>query len=180
MKLLGFKLALDSPGRGNPWAIFLLLTSVVFFAQGIYQTHWLAYYRLGDSIIPRESDLTRVGPLSMSELRTRRDVLIVFSDADNVKKYSQNRSFFSIKPNAVRDLVKKYSGWAVAYLYVFDGNPLRKIWKVEVAGSQILSYETSAIDYGHDSETTYSYFWGAGAFFIFFLTSIIEVSRFQK
>jgi hypothetical protein len=177
MNIFEFTVSLNLPGRKNPWAITLLLISVFTLVQGISDTHWMAYYRLGDSIVPQEEALVRVGPLHMSEIRTRNRELVAFSDANGNVRYKVDSYLLGSDATVVHNLVKDYSNGGGAYLYIFERNPLQKVWGAEVSVSIILTYARSLKHYRISSPIKYSYFWDSASFFVFFLFSIFEIER---
>jgi hypothetical protein len=177
MNIRGVNISLNLPGRQNLWALFLLLFSILSLVQGVTTTHWMASLRKGDSIIPHKNELTRIGPFSISEIRTRNSVLVGFASPGKPIKYKEEAAGLSIAPNAVKNLIRKYSGQPVAFLLTSKINPMREIWGIDIAGLEVLSYEKAVFYYKVDDSSAYSYFLSSITCAIWLFVSIIELRR---
>ena len=82
--------------RLRRWSAQLIGRVRVGHIQGVATTQWLASHRLGDSIIPRERELARLGPCSMSEIRIRNAVLVRFTNQDGTVAIDQNATDFYV------------------------------------------------------------------------------------
>lgn len=177
MNFCNVNIRLNLPGRQNLWALFLLLFSILSLVQGVTTTHWMASLRKGDSIIPRKNELTRIGPFLISEIKARHVDLIGFASLGKPMKYKTDAYGLSITSNALKDLIRKYSGQPVAFLLTSKNNPMREIWGIDVAGLEVLSYEKAVSDYKIEASSAYSYFLSSIACVIWFFISIIEFRR---
>ncbi|WP_186166173.1 hypothetical protein [Burkholderia gladioli] len=159
---------------------FLLTVSVGLLVSGGLGTHWAATYREGDSIIPREGDLTRVGPLFASKVKRRTTPFILFSDGNGNSQYSQDMFQTTANLSAVDNLVKSSKNRATAYLFVYKKNPVREIWKITIQGVEVLSYQDALSYYNSDNADGYSRISLGLVGLILFFASMIEVRRTNK
>ncbi|WP_186053424.1 hypothetical protein [Burkholderia gladioli] len=159
---------------------FLLTVSVGLLVSGGLGTHWAATYREGDSIIPREGDLTRVGPLFVSKAKRRTTPFILFSDGNGNSQYRQDMFQTTANLSAVDNLVKSSKNRATAYLFVYKKNPVREIWKITIQGVEVLSYQDALSYYNSDNFDGYSRISLGLVGLILFFASMIEVRHTKK
>lgn len=162
------------------WASFLLLFSILSLIQGVTTTHWMASYRKGDSIIPHKEELIRTGPFLMSEIKTRNAVFVGFATPDGRLKYKGDAYDVAIPARALLEMINEYSGRPVAYLFIYENNPMRQIWGIDVNGIEALSYQGSILDYKIRDSQAYSWFLSFAACMVWFFISIIDVQRVRK
>jgi hypothetical protein len=180
MKFSRFELTFDLPGRRNIWGMAMLLFMLICLVQGVASTRWMASRRLGDSIIPREHELTRMGPFSMSEIRIRNTVLVRFTNQDGTVTVDQNASDFDVPFDDVLKSINSYPGIPIAYLSMSEKNPINKIWGVDVNGINFLSYKGAVLNYRRRDSLAYSWFGYAIIAVFFCLISVVNIRRVAK
>ncbi len=135
-------------------AVFALIT------VGGFQTypHLLAQY-YGDSIFPKQADLEKKGPYSMSLGigSVRNGPKLVLTPIDNSKRYIIDAREIDSKgllPNeggyyfdpASHRLPIEYT-LPKTYVWVYEKNPIREVWKIDFENQEILSFKLSVLYY---------------------------------
>lgn len=180
MKFSRFEITFDLPGRRNIWGMVMLLFITICVVQGVASTQWMASCRLGDSIIPREHELARMGPFSMSEIRIRNAVLVRFTNQDGTIKVDQNAADFDVPLDDILKSINSYPGVPIAYLSMSDKNPINKVWGIDVNGVNVLSYKNSVLDYRRRDLLAYSWFGYAIIAVFFCVVSVVSIRRVAK
>jgi hypothetical protein len=159
------------------FSIFILTISVGFLITGASITHWGLAFRKGDSVIPKERDLTISGPYLISKRKYRITPFIIFSDSNGRLKYKENLYETSVSSKIIDDLIKIYPNQAVAYLSVDDENPIRKIWEIKIKDTTVLTYR-DAVSYYHSENSAGNFRILVGAIgLILFVISLIDIKR---
>jgi len=177
MRIGNFEVKINLPGVHNVWAQIMLFAFILFLAQGIATTHWMASWRRGDSIIPRENELVWDGPYIMSKVKERGHYDVKFSAPGGLVSYQESTYGFDVKPENILGFIDEYARDPVAYLLIYKGNPIKQIWGVRINNYVVQSYKASVAIYRFDDSSNYVSFWIALALFIWFLVSIFDIRK---
>ncbi len=177
MIILGYKIQRNASLRENPLSIIVLGLAIVLFYQAMMDSGYFAYYRLGDSIIPKENQLVRSGPYIMQEIKIRNGYLVRFQPISGGQQYSETWSNFEDSFDILA-LVKKFENQPVAYLWLYPDNPVRQVWKIEVNQRTVFSYNTALYFYQRKSRSQY-YLGSTAMCFVMFLISMFNMTRVE-
>ena len=177
MRLGNFEVRFNPPGRKNIWAKILGGSALAFFISGMTQTHWMASYRL-DDLVPQENQLVRYGPVYMSHHRTRSGPEVVFYNQHGETLLAEKN--FSVPLNDVLGMVDRYSGQPIAYLWVYNKNPARRVWEVDLDGERILTLQRATSEYVLYNSSGYGSLLLSATLAAWFVVSILEVNRINR
>ena len=179
MRLGNLKIKINPPGRKNLWAFILAGVSLGCFITGGITTHWVLNYKKGYSeMIPQESQLLRYGPLFMARHRIKSGDEVLFYNKNGDILFKEQ--YFSIPQKDILVMVDKFAKAQVAYLWISDINPIRKVWEVDVNGQRILDLQQSIMLYGREIGAGYGNLFASAFFAIWFIVSIFDVSRVEE
>ena len=173
-----FEVKRDSLGWKNPWAKVLATVAIGLFFSGMIKTSWMISYRQGYSaLIPQQDQLRRYGPVYMAIQRTRMGPNVSFYRQNGKAIFSEE--YFSIPLPDVLAMANEFSGRPVATLWVYNGNPSRRVWQIDVNNQRILDLKTAIFNYERDDADGYGNLWGSLIFAIWFVASMFEVDRIR-
>jgi len=177
MRIMGFIVKRNDSIKANPFSLVFAGISLLSIFAGFFNTGFMASYRFGDSIIPREEQLVRTGPYLMGEVKLRNGVNIRFVPVDGGGSYEERWTNFDVSPDEILALVHREKGGGAAYLWLFRENPTRKVWKIEANSQVLMSYSRAKFVYGIDDSIGYSWFELSGIMLLMFLVSMCSIER---
>jgi hypothetical protein len=157
MTLFGFEIQRIPSRRMKPLARMFLMVAAVGAYYAITVSDFFADYRFGNSIVPREDQLTQSGPYVMGKRLERRTTSVIFYRPTGTVAFSEDWLNFN-DPNGILSLVDMLQNKPVAYLWLYDSNPLRKVWKIVINDNGIVNRDVvSGLEF---SDNTFSSIWG--------------------
>lgn len=136
MRFGDFEIKINLPGRKNLWAKILIGLTLGFLISGIKKTHWLVSYREGYSVmVPREKQLSRVGPVFMTVHHVRSGPEVLFYSRSGEILFREKQ--FSIPMDNMLAIVHKFSGRRAAFLWIYNDNPSREVWEIDVNNERV-------------------------------------------
>lgn len=173
MKIFGYKISV-MPWRDRWWSNICLGLALLITLQGAYERDWFISLRLGDSVIPTESELVWTGPFEMREIRQRNGSLVSFTRP--IPDGGTYRVDMTVFPEGFERYVALHKGQAIAWLKLYEQNSFRPVWGVKIGTEEVLNYERAWIDYSICSDPFRILFSGAGFIFVA-LISAFRITR---
>ncbi|WP_145757759.1 MULTISPECIES: hypothetical protein [Burkholderia] len=162
--------------RPNAWSKMLLAASIALLLSAVSAVNWNAVID-GQTFIPIESSLIKIGPFSVSESKKRAGENLVFSDPRKNERYIVDVDDLNRKFSLSQSCLSDHQENIEAYLFVSSKNSARKIWKIEMCNEIVMSYERSIENYKRDNGFLWSSIIGFSLFFIWFLLSLMDIGR---
>ena len=165
-------------GRFLPFLFFL--GSFMTPAFVMHKTDYFVRERLGGVIIPAPDHLQKTGPYIVTSLNSRYKKGLVFKGVNGGGEYFEDWNSFqgagSIIP--IEQIANLNQGKATAYLWLSDKNPIRKVWRIQIQGQELMPYRLALRNY--DTETIFVprfLLKFAALSFICFIFSMLQFSR---
>jgi hypothetical protein len=149
--ILAIKIGFRNPGRSRPFAAAFLIAATFSLCSTLSSTDFLVDYRLGEKIIPEEIELIRNGPYLLQIVKQRASSTYEFVASDGTESYKEK--FFNRDVNIV-EIAKAAQGKPEFYLWIYRGNPIRKVWKVDFKSATILSFDRANFIYHLEADPT--------------------------
>lgn len=176
MRIWGYTITRKPFWKGSTlsWVLFCFACAALF--QAITYTHYFAPYRYGEAIIPKSNELVKSGPYFMKAHRTRSFYDIEFILANGSQSYVVDEIAFPSRVKMVKE-VEDNNGHAVAFLWVYQNNPVRKVWRVDIGDKNVLDYGEVLKDYKAKSEISLDALYCSIVGFVFFFMSLVKIKR---
>ncbi len=170
--------------------MYLWGTVFALITTGGFRTypHLLAQY-YGDSIMPKKEYLEKKGPYSMSLSigSVRNGPKLVLTPVDNSKRYIVDAREIDSKgllPNeggyyfdpASHRLPIEYT-LPKTYVWVYEKNPIREVWKIDFENQEILDFEKVAFRYNLETNNYGFYMLLPGVLLLFYSLFGISFSK---
>ncbi len=133
------------PWRDRWWSNICLGLAFLITLQGAYETNWFISLRLGDSVIPTESELVWTGPFEMREIRQRNGSLVSFTRT--IPDGGTYRVDMTVFPGWFERYVALHKGQPVAWLKLYEQNSFRPVWGVRIGDEEVISYKRALKNY---------------------------------
>ena len=144
MKIFGYKISV-MPWRDRWWSNICLGLAFLITLQGAYETNWFISLRLGDSVIPTESELVWTGPFEMREIRQRNGSIVSFTRP--IPDGGTYRVDMTVFPERFERYVALHKGQAIAWLKLYEQNSFRPVWGVRIGDEEVISYKRALKNY---------------------------------
>jgi hypothetical protein len=174
--LFGFEINYNLTFKDNWLAQIFLLYGIANLVLGLSQSHFLAHYRLADSMIPTEAQLVESGPYTASLRYTRNRRFIDFQSTTSHHKFALNALDFYYE-DAVVNAVKTLNLRPAVFLSLYTDNPIRPVWKVRIGSVEVLSFEQSLKGYYRDIWNIEADFYSFAASFVCLVFSFFSINR---
>jgi hypothetical protein len=177
MRIFRFQIKKHPSVRTNPLSLVFLALMVYSLYSATINSGYFANYRFGNSIVPHEDQLVRSGPYVMQHISTRRDDLVKFSSVAGREEYVERSTNFN-RDVDILAIIKAWEGHdlPVVYLWLYPDNPVRKVWKIEVAQQTVFSYERALLVYRLESSPEFMLV-ATVSYFVMFLLSMISIEK---
>jgi len=161
-------------GRVLPWMLLCSMGGALF--QVVSETHYFDSFRYGDSIIPKQEQLMKSGPYFMKLHPIRSFYDVEFSPSMGGDSFVVDSTVF---PQRIymREIVENNIDHASAYLWTYTDNPVLKVWRVDVGGQNVLTYDEALSHYKTKFKTVIFMLKISVISFLFLVWSLISIKR---